>query len=1348
MSTVTSLSGTTKTIVEEARDAGKVTALVQSGAIYEPGTAAFVAKTQQITNANGSIVPRAQAAEIAKQVINSGVDFIMGGGELNLLPVGTNGFHGTAAQLDALSTNSLIRPTENLIELAKSKGYTVVYNEDQLNALLALPVAPTKVLGVFAPVHTFNDRPEEVLAANNLPLYLATAPTIAEMLNVTQKLMEKHPNFQNGSITIVEEEGTDNFGNNNNAAGTLEGLRRTDAAIGVAMDFINKYPNTLMVTAADSDAGGLQVVDPRTPGTNLANINNNPTTTARNVPLDGQTGANTLPFVAAPDADGDVFGLGVAWAGTPDFSGSIVSKAHGLNADKLPATLDNTKIYELMYETLFNVELVSRNPDPTPAPKATKSTGNVIFIHPDGTSPSHYMAARNVDLGPDGRLNWDKMSNAGVYLGHIENQLTGTSNAGAVTHANGVKVFNESFGLNEDQSMITPASGKVGYTILEEAIAAGKATALIQSGHIGEPGTAAFAAATTNRVGNNIRAREKTAEIAEQVIRSGTQIIMAGGEVYLLPKGTTGFHVTAQIDAAFADAEDRPTTNLIDLAISLGYTVVYTEEQMNTAVASATASTKLLGVFAANHTFSDRTEEALGLNSANPQPLYLATAPTVAEMLDASLKILGQDPDGFFVVVEEEGSDNFANNNNAVGTIEAVRRADAAIGVAMDYVNTKDPNTLVITAADSDAGGLQVFQFEPYTRPAGNFTPNNPALANTEPSAPFIRVNPTTTNTNQAVLDGVNGSTGTVEAPWKPFASKSSIDGAMGNFGVAWVGTPDFPGSIVSKAYGMNAEKLPSTLDNTEIYDLMYQTMFGVYNLINGTSGNNSLTATTNPDRILGNGGNDTITSTVANAGQNDLFDGGIGTDTLVISGGTASTALTLNVANIANTSNQLSGISGLVVQNFESFDFANFLGTLNATGSTGNDTITAGAGNDTLDGGAGTNTLRGGVGDDTYIISTSTNTITEAANAGIDTVRSSVTYTLTGNVENLTLTGTSNINGTGNSLNNTLTGNIGNNILNGGAGTDTLIGGTGNDTYIVDSTTDTITDSAGTDTIQSSVNLSLVNYATIENLTLTGTALIGTGNSLNNIITGNSGNNTLIGGTGNDTYLFDLTTTSLGADTITEAVVGGQDTIDFTGTTAAIRLNLGITTTQTLVTNGSKLTLTAANTIENVIAGIGADRIIGNGLDNRLVGGAGNDILTGGAGNDALVGGAGNDVLTGGAGNDVFGFEGNVAFTVASQGLDAIQDFTPGNDQILLSKSVFVSLTSVVGQGFGVAREFAVVEDDDLAGASNGLIVYSSNSGSLFYNENGAAAGFGTGGEFAILATAPTLTANNFSLV
>jgi glycerophosphoryl diester phosphodiesterase len=827
-SEITPLSGNTGfTIVEEAIHAGKVTALVQSGAIFEPGTAAFVAETGEIEVGGRTVVPRGQTADIARQVIESGVDFILAGGEVTLLPVGADGFHGTAEEYDEIASDAIRRPSENLIELAQSLGYTVVYTRDELYALLEQPELPQKVLGVFAPVHTFNDRPEEVLAERGLPLYIETAPTIAEMLAVTQQLMEAHPNFENGSIAIVEEEGTDNFGNNNNAAGVLEGTIRADAAIGVAKDFLSRYENTLLITAADSDAGGLQVRDPLSAGEPVGTIDNNPTTEARTVPLDGVAGSNTLSFESAPDVDGDVFNFGVAWAGTPDFAGSIVAKAEGLNADKLPATVDNTGIYELMYETLFDVELESRIPDATrQAPAPTADTGNVIFIHPDGTSPSHYMAARFIDKGPDGRLNWDRMTHAGVYLGHMENQLTGTSNAGAVTHATGVKVFNESFGLEEDNSEIVPASGKVGKTILEEAIEAGKATALIQSGQMAEPGTAAFAAATTNRDGDNLRARDKYAEIIEQTIRSGADVIMGGGELYMLPIGTTGFHVTTEIDASETRLERRPEINLIELAESLGYTVVYTEAQMNEVVNGGNPPEKLLGVFAADATFNATTEENLGLNTGAPLPLYVATAPSVAEMLDAALKIVSQDPDGFFVVVEEEGTDNFGNSNNAPGTIEAVRRADDAIGVAMDFVDNVDPNTLVLTAADSDAGGLQVFQFAPYTRPSGNAV-SDPALGNEETDVPFIYANPTTERGTPVFLDGATGSTGSEAFPWQSFPAIDSIDGPMGNFGLAWVGTPDFPGSIVSKAYGLNADLLPSTLDNTFIYEMMYRTLFG-----------------------------------------------------------------------------------------------------------------------------------------------------------------------------------------------------------------------------------------------------------------------------------------------------------------------------------------------------------------------------------------------------------------------------------------------------------------------------------------------------------------------------------------
>lgn len=155
----------------------------------------------------------------------------------------------------------------------------------------------------------------------------------------------------------------------------------------------------------------------------------------------------------------------------------------------------------------------------------------------------------------------------------------------------------------------------------------------------------------------------------------------------------------------------------------------------------------------------------------------------------------------------------------------------------------------------------------------------------------------------------------------------------------------------------------------------------------------------------------------------------------------------------------------------------------------------------------------------------------------GIDTVISSVTRTLGDRLENLTLTGTANIWGTGNALANVITGNSGNNTLrgeagadtlyggagddylDGGSGVDTMYGGAGNDTYVVTTAADVTIETSnadGIDTVLSSVTRQLGSF--IENLTLTGTANIwGTGNTLANTIIGNSGDNRLNGGAGND---------------------------------------------------------------------------------------------------------------------------------------------------------------------------------------------------------------------------------------
>ncbi|GCE61939.1 bifunctional hemolysin/adenylate cyclase [Microcystis aeruginosa NIES-4285] len=278
------------------------------------------------------------------------------------------------------------------------------------------------------------------------------------------------------------------------------------------------------------------------------------------------------------------------------------------------------------------------------------------------------------------------------------------------------------------------------------------------------------------------------------------------------------------------------------------------------------------------------------------------------------------------------------------------------------------------------------------------------------------------------------------------------------------------------------------------------------------------------------------------------------------------------------------------------------------------------------------------------------------------------------------------------------------------------------------------------TDTLQSSITRTLPNN--VENLRLIGSNNInGTGNAGDNKITGNSGNNILAGANGNDIYCFNAST-QLGSDTIQETTTGGIDTLDFTGTNTAVRVNLGVTTNQTAVTNNLRLTFSANNTIENIISDSGNDRLTGNSLNNTLTGGGGNDQLTGQDGNDSLIGGFGDDLLTGGNGSD------NFIFNSSNLGIDAISDFTSGSDKIVLSKAIFTALQSVIGNGFSQPAEFASVADDDLVATSSAFIVYSTSSGSIYYNQNGSAAGLGSGSEFANLLTVPTLIAADFTLI
>ncbi|MGD1804091.1 spondin domain-containing protein [Dapis sp. BLCC M126] len=178
----------------------------------------------------------------------------------------------------------------------------------------------------------------------------------------------------------------------------------------------------------------------------------------------------------------------------------------------------------------------------------------------------------------------------------------------------------------------------------------------------------------------------------------------------------------------------------------------------------------------------------------------------------------------------------------------------------------------------------------------------------------------------------------------------------------------------------------------------------------------------------------------------------------------------------------------------------------------------------------------------------------------------------------------------------------------------------------------------------------------------------------------------------------------------------------------------------------------------DQVIGGKGNDLIRGGEGDDilegrtgfdRLLGGAGDDMLKGGAGNDRLNGGAGNDTLMGGSKSDLFIFNTNEAFDTDDVGVDTITDFNTDDDFILLDRDTFAAITSVssskASPGFSVSTEFTVVDTNAEANTSEALIVHSLESGNLYYNPDGATAGFGNGGLFANVT--PELEGDNFIL-
>lgn len=424
-------------------------------------------------------------------------------------------------------------------------------------------------------------------------------------------------------------------------------------------------------------------------------------------------------------------------------------------------------------------------------------------------------------------------------------------------------------------------------------------------------------------------------------------------------------------------------------------------------------------------------------------------------------------------------------------------------------------------------------------------------------------------------------------------------------------------------------------IDDIENLILVGSAVTGTGNALNnrltGNGENNTLNGLAGADTMTGGVGDDAYYAD--NAGDSVVEASSSGTDLVTTT--LTSYTLTDNVENLIFRNSRAVTGTGNALNN-------------SINGSGGNDVLNGGDGNDTLNGVAGNDTMNGGAGDDVYFVDSQDDVVTEADGGGADTVRSTVRYQLSANVESLVLIGTANVMGLGNGQNCRITGNSGSNslvsyqgndVLNGGAGVDSMFGGAGDDTYYVDSSDEMVGEwnGEGTDTIYASATYTLspgfhevfgLIYRQVENLILTGgTAIDATGNALANTLTGNTGNNALIGLDGNDTL-----NGGLGADTMTGGAGDDLYYLDNAGDSVAEGAGGG---TDTVRAHASYSLL---DNFENlVLTGSGNSSGTGNTLANALTGNSGNNLLTGGGGNDSLNGSVGDDSLVGGAGDDLY---------------------------------------------------------------------------------------------------------------
>ncbi|SIR51250.1 MULTISPECIES: alkaline phosphatase [unclassified Paenibacillus] len=251
------------------------------------------------------------------------------------------------------------------------------------------------------------------------------------------------------------------------------------------------------------------------------------------------------------------------------------------------------------------------------------------------------------------------------------------SAASATAYASGVKTYNGAIGMD--------ASKKSVKTILEYAKETGRSTGIVTTSQVTDATGAAFA--------SHVEDRSAQSDIALQYLtKSKVDVILGGGEDFWYPAGQAG---KFQDEPAEDPSEKSKGTqgNLVEKAKKLGYSYVTSSADLQKA-----KSGKLLGLFANEEMFQQR-EEGQG-------DLYNPVV-SLPDMTRKALSTLSANKKGFFLMVEEEATDEMAHENNAKLTIKAGQELDKSVQIAKDFAK-KNPDTLVLVLADHETGGFSI----------------------------------------------------------------------------------------------------------------------------------------------------------------------------------------------------------------------------------------------------------------------------------------------------------------------------------------------------------------------------------------------------------------------------------------------------------------------------------------------------------------------------------------------------------------------------------------------------------------------------------------------------------------